>query len=82
MTQHVRTNVRIIIMHYDVCIMMFQTGTSEQFEQVVFSVWPVRAAITLHNLSHRVRGHIAPTVATTLPALTLLTLVACRRWIL
>jgi hypothetical protein len=82
MTQHVRTNVSLLCITTYVLLMMFQTGTSEQFEQVVFSVWPVRAAITLHNLSHRVRGHIAPTVATTLPALTLLTLVACRRWIL
>ena len=62
-------------------LMLLQAGVSEQFEQVVFSVWPVRAAISLQNLSRRVRGHFVPTVTTALPALTLLALVTCRRWI-
>ena len=55
-----------------------QTGVSELFEQVVFSVWPVRAAVTLHRAALQVRGHKAAIVAV-LPALAMASVIVLRR---
>lgn len=53
-----------------------QTGVREQFEQVVFSVRPVRVAIKLHHLASRVKA----AAVVVLQALTGLSLMIRRRW--
>ena len=62
-------------------IFCIQEGTSEQYEQVVFSVWPIRAALTLHNLVCWIEGHSSAAIIA-LPPITALAFMVIRRWML
>ncbi len=52
-----------------------QTGDSEQFEQVVFRVWPMRAALRVYQVARWIREHpvhitIATVAIVTIPVLS------------
>ena len=58
-----------------------QDGVTEQFEQVVFSVWPVRIAMKVSRVAGSMRRQRYASLLS-IPPLTAVALVALRSWTL